>query len=120
VTSLAEHFDVVVTILGASLTLIGALVTYMYRQLVCKIEMVSSDRRLTAQEARETKEQLIRLSERLEGYVRTQDRLVTDFSQRMERSDTLHMQLLARMGRLLNGRAGSPIDSASDIVLGEK
>lgn len=107
VTSLAEHLDVILLLLGVTLSALGGVAIYGYKQLVCKIEMVGSERRLTANETRETREQLIRLSERLEGYIRTQDRLVADFKSNWTRSDTLHMQILLRLGKLLNGSPGS-------------
>jgi hypothetical protein len=111
-TSLAEHLDVILAILGVCFSLLGGVLLYAYKQLVSKIELVGTERRGTAQEARDTKEQLIRLSERLEGYIRVQDRLVQDFQTKWERSDTLHMQILMRLGKLLNnGKPGSPLDS---------
>ena len=112
-------------LLGATISALVGLILLQWRQLVGKIDKseaqlssrmaeFSNQRQRTTDDVRETREQVIRISERLEAHAKNQDKLMEDFKERFEKSDTLHLQILTRLGRLILGKTPSPMDALSE------
>jgi len=115
--------DLLMKLLAFTLSALLALLLFQYRQLVTKIEKsetqlmsklseYSQQRQRVTDDVQETREQVIRMVERLESYIRMQDTLMVDFRSRFDKSDTLHMQILTRLGKVLVGRTPSPLDAS--------
>jgi hypothetical protein len=114
VGSLAEHVDVLIKLLAATFALLLSLLYFEYRQLVKRIDQSSTEQEALGGVVRATREEVIRMSERLAEHIRHQDALVADFRTRFEKSDTLHMQILTRLGKMMTGRTPSPMAAAGE------
>jgi hypothetical protein len=123
--SLMEHFDIVLKLFGLSLVALMSLLLVQYRQLRTEIQsgdtmllgrIIGGDveRRETLKEMREVRELVIRFSERLDQHIAAGDVQMADFRNRFERSDTLHIQILTRLGKILNGKTSSPFDAVRE------
>lgn len=120
--SILEHADLLLKLLGVLCAALLALLSLQWRQLLKRIDdqehslLMKIAEHSTARQSMDTnltqtRETVVRIAERLDGYVRAHDLLIADFRAQVNKSDTLHMAILSRLGKLQTGRTPSPDES---------